>query len=49
MPKNTMQDPGMAAMQRGLVGAKKNKPMKAAMPRPKTSSPMVKSPKMKGM
>jgi hypothetical protein len=52
MPKNPMRDDeGFRAMQRGLMGAKKNKAMKNPMPRPKTSSPMVKAvqPSMKGL
>jgi len=47
MPKNPLQDPGMAAMQKGLMGAKKNKAMKPPVARAKTSSSMVKNVKVK--
>jgi hypothetical protein len=42
MPKNPLSDPGMAAMQKRLAGAKKNKPMKVPGPRAKTQADFVK-------
>ncbi len=48
MPKNPVQDPGMAAMQNRLAQRRTNKPMKKPMARPKTSSPQVKSVMPKG-
>lgn len=39
MPKNPlMMNEGLKAMQKGLMGAKKNKPMKNPMKRPKTAA-----------
>lgn len=45
MPKNPlMMNEGLKAMQKGLMGAKKNKPMKKPKPRP-----MAQADSMKGM
>ena len=39
MPKNPlMMNEGLKAMQKGLMGAKKNKPMKKPMKRPMTTA-----------